>query len=118
VIESRIARCEWSVPHEGFIWASVVECWPTGEGLFRWEVSHHPPVPWLAPGLYVTPLNRAAAKLVPELLPSGLKDTRMIPEGRYAPGVIYQLAEPERTREWLAPLIERMDTRRLDRPRE
>jgi hypothetical protein len=39
LVESRLSHCEWSVRHEGFVWASVVECLATGEGLFRWEVS-------------------------------------------------------------------------------
>jgi len=115
VVESRLSGCEWSVRHEGYIWASVVECWANGEGLFRWEVSHQPPVPWLEPGLFVTPLNRASAALVPELLPPGL-DIRQLPRDRYASGVIYQLADPEKSRAWLGPWVERLKIRELGEP--
>jgi hypothetical protein len=62
----------------------------------------------LKAGLYVTPLNRAAAAVLPEVLPAGFVDQRQIPLSRYAAGVIYDLAEPARAREWLAPVLARM----------
>jgi hypothetical protein len=58
----------------------------------------------------VTPLNRAAAELVPELLPPGFRDLREIPDGPYAAGVIYGLADQAKLGEWLAPLRAKLKT--------
>jgi hypothetical protein len=37
VLERRLQKCEWSVRHEGYLWASVVECLAPGCGLFQWR---------------------------------------------------------------------------------
>lgn len=107
IVEERVGPCEWCARHEGYIWATVVECLTRDAGWFRWEVSSHPGVPWLPSGLYVTPLTRAAAALVPEILPSGI-EISSVPTDNFASAVIYQLAEPDKTREWLAPLLARI----------
>jgi hypothetical protein len=52
---------------------------------------------------------------VPELLPPGL-DIRHVPQDRYASGVIDVLAEPEKSRAWLAPWFERLTIRELGEP--
>lgn len=108
LVEARLADCEWWVRHDGYMWASVVECLAKGQGLFRWELSTEAPVPWLDPGVYVTPMNRAAAALVPELLPPGFGDLRQIPESRYASSVIYGLADQAKLAEWLAPVMKKL----------
>ena len=97
-IEARIGPCQWSSRHDEFMWASVVQCRTATDERYSWEVSNLPPRPWLPPAVYVTPLTRASAELVPELLPPGLKDLRFVPIAHYAAGVIYDVAQPDQAR--------------------
>ena len=95
VVEERAGPCQWSARHDEFIFATEIECSSANGGLFRWELSHSPPRRWLSQQpLYLTPLNRAAAALLPELLPSGMTSDRVPQQGRYGSGFLYDLARP------------------------
>jgi hypothetical protein len=105
----------WAAQHEGRVWTSVVKAELRDE-TFCWEVSSAPPRPWLPPGIYITPLNRRAAELVPELLPRGVTDLRFVPISHYASGVIYDIAQPDKAREWHAHVFARVRLKPIDRP--
>jgi hypothetical protein len=100
LVERRAGSCLWSAQHEGYMWKSVVRC-VAEDRVFTWEVSNGPPPrPWLSTGVYITPLNRDAATLIPELLPPGFRDLRHIPVCRYDAGVIYDIAQPDEAKRW------------------
>jgi hypothetical protein len=93
LIEERAGLCRWSALHDEVVWATNVEC-VTENGRPSWELNHRRPRRWLPKQpVYVTPLNQAAAMLVPELLPHGLRPERIAPWG-YRSGVVYDLALP------------------------
>lgn len=95
VVAERAGEVRWFARHEGFMWATVCEATTTRGDSYRWEISHSVPRPWLPQqDVYLTPLTRESAVLVPELLPPGFRDVRMIPSSRYAAGVIYDVANP------------------------
>jgi len=106
VVEERVGQCEWSSQHDEYIWASIITC-RSARGHYSWELSNLPPRPWLPRGAYVTPMSRDSADLVPEVLPPQLKDRRFIPIGRYAAGIIYDMARPAEARAWLMPFFEK-----------
>ena len=94
VIESRAGSCEWLAAHGEYIWATNVECVSNGNRTLAWEISHQPPRPWLEPqAVYVTPLSRHAAALVPELLPRRTR-VEQVPTSRFGSGALYDLAKP------------------------
>ena len=107
VVEQRVGRCEWSSRHDEFMWASVISCLTLGGRAYSWELSNLPPRPWLRPGVYVTPLSRDAAELVPEVLPPEIKDPRRVPVGQYAAGVVYDIAQPNEAHAWLEPFFQK-----------
>jgi hypothetical protein len=117
LVEARAGSCKWAAQHEGRMWTSVVQGEVLGE-TFRWEVSSVPPRPWLRPGIYITPLNRRAAELVPELLPAGVTDLRFVPISHYASGVIYDIAQPDKASEWHAHVFANVRLKPFDRPHE
>jgi hypothetical protein len=117
LVEARAGSCKWAAQHEGRMRTSVVQAEALGETL-RWEVSSAPPRPWLPPGIYITPLNRRAAELVPELLPQGVTDLRFVPISHYASGVIYDIAQPDKAREWHAQVFARVRLKPIDRTHE
>ena len=91
-IESRAGRCEWVAAHDEYIFATNIECMSGGPTRLVWELNHAAPRPWLERRvLYVTPVTRSAAELVPELLPSGVR-LEQIPLTKFSSGVIYDLA--------------------------
>ena len=94
IVAERVGPCEWHAYHVDSILASVIECAPADGFRLRWEVSHVAPRSWLPEQkFYVTPLNHAAAVLIPELVPQGLRVSGITQEG-YKSGVIYDLALP------------------------
>src|SRR5256885_1263747 len=94
LVERRAGDCRWSAKHDEYIWASNIGCELPDGRYYAWEISHVPPRDWLATKPpYVTPLSRAAAALVPELLPPGF-DMRDMPFGRFGSGVVYDSVRP------------------------
>jgi hypothetical protein len=92
VIQERAGTCWWTARHDEVIFATEIEC-NASSGVFRWELSHSPPRSWLpAQALYVTPLNRVAAELVPEILPPGI-DPKSVPQSGFGSGFLYDLAK-------------------------
>lgn len=92
LINRRAGAVQWTARHDEFIWASELDAQSNEGQVYRWDVSHLPPREWLpSQSLYVTPLNRSAADLVPELLPAGL-DRRHLPEAGYHAGFVHDLA--------------------------
>jgi len=108
VVEKRAGRCEWSSRHDEFMWASVISCVTERGRAYSWELSNLPPRPWLRPRVYVTPLSRDTAELVPEVLPRQITDPRHIPVGHYAAGVLYDLAQPTEAHAWLEPFFRKL----------
>jgi hypothetical protein len=106
LVSSRAGSVAWTVEHDEVIWASeVVAKADTGEE-YRWEISHAAPRQWLpVQSVYITPLNRAAARLLPELLPKELRDVHLIPLSRYGSGVIYDVAHPDKNMEHYGPWL-------------
>jgi hypothetical protein len=100
IVERRVGPCEWSSRHDEVMWASVIRCQSLAGRAYSWELSNLPPRPWLRPAVYVTPLSRDAAELVPEVLPPQIKDPRRVPFGQYAARVIYDIAQPDEARAW------------------
>jgi hypothetical protein len=104
LVMSRAGLVVWTVQHHEYIWASEIEA-RAESGVYRWELSHLAPRPWLASQtVYLTPLNRPAAELTPELLPQGLRDIQIPPAG-YRAGVIYDIAQPAKAREHFGPWL-------------
>lgn len=95
-IESKAGGCSWAAAHNEYIFATNIECKSFGTPGLTWEISHNPLRPWLGrQAVYVTPLSRSAAVLLPELLPSGVAIDQ-VPLTRFSSGVIYDLAKPTR----------------------
>jgi hypothetical protein len=95
LVEQRAGHCQWSAKHDEYIWASNIACELPDHRYYMWEISHVPPRDWLAARrLYLTPLGRDAAALVPELLPQGF-EMRNVPSSRYGSGVIYDSVRPD-----------------------
>jgi len=106
VITSRAGPVRWRAEHDEVIWASEIEATTDAGETYRWELSHAAPRSWLPPQpLYITPLNLAAVRLVPELVPSELRDLRLIPLSPYGSGIIYDMAHPDKALECYGPWL-------------
>ena len=87
----------WRAYHEDWIFATRVDysaVSPSGEQLLlSWEVRHgFPPRDWMPKrDLYITPLSRDAAELIPQLLPPGVRP-QDLPLSRFYAGVVYDIA--------------------------
>jgi hypothetical protein len=87
----------WRAYHDDWIFATCVDYSaesPSGEQvLLSWEVRHHsPPRDWIPKqDLYITPLTRDAAELIPELLPAGVRP-RDLSLSKVGAGYVYDLA--------------------------
>jgi hypothetical protein len=56
-------------------------------------------------GWYITPVNRNAAFLLPQLMPPGLLVSQFPTGGPYAAMFIHCQADPEQARTWLQPFL-------------
>jgi hypothetical protein len=105
LVASRGGAAVWRATHRHWIDETDIECRLEGGVRCSWTVSHSPPRPWLArQTYYVTPTNRRAARLIPELLPGNLTPG-VFAEQSWGSGVAYDMAEPTRAREWLEPFL-------------
>jgi hypothetical protein len=78
IVETRLGSCRWSSRHDEVIWATNIECTDARERTLSWELSHLPPREWLPKQrTYITPLNRTAAEVTPELLPVGVRASHL-----------------------------------------
>lgn len=99
LVRQRAGLVTWSAAHRDDLRETDVECrLPDGQRCC-WEVSHYRPRPWVRQDVYFTPTNRAAATLVPELIPRGRLIPGRFPEQPCAGGAVHDMAEPERARE-------------------
>jgi hypothetical protein len=107
-IHARAGAIAWRASHRDWLSETDLEGTTAQGSLCCWTVTHWPPRPWLPrQDVYVTPTNRAAAALIPELVPGRLKPTAL-PEQACRPGAIYDLVEPQKAHEWLEPHLRRM----------
>jgi len=87
----------WRAYHDDWIFATCVDYSaesPSGEQvLLSWEVRHDsPPRDWMPKqDLYITPLTRDAAELIPDLLPAGVRP-RDLSLSKVGAGYVYDLA--------------------------
>jgi hypothetical protein len=108
VIEARAGAVTWRATHRDWLSETDLEGTTRDGTSSRWTVTHWPPRPWLPRlGVYITPTNRSAGALVPELIPRDVA-VEALPIQAYRPGAIYDLAEPLKAREWLEPYLRRM----------
>jgi hypothetical protein len=105
LVASRGGAAVWRATHRDWIDETEIECTLEGGVRCCWTFSHGPPRPWLVrQSYYVTPTNRHAARLIPELLPGNLKPG-VFAEQPWGSGVAYDMAEPTKAREWLEPFL-------------
>ena len=109
LLTSRARVLAWSSMHRDFLSETLIRCSTEGGELCCWELSSVRPVPWLDPGpWYITPTNRAAARLVPELVPSGVS-VEEFPEGcHWTATAVHCQAQPDRAAEWLAGFLAKL----------
>jgi hypothetical protein len=97
LVTTALPNGRWRAYHEDWIFATRVDysaVSPSGEQLLlSWEIRHgSPPRDWMPKrDLYVTPMTRDAAELIPQLLPPGLRP-QDLPLSRFYAGVVYDIA--------------------------
>jgi hypothetical protein len=107
ILESGFGPCRWSSRHDNVIWATDIECRDATGRFLRWELSHLAPRDWLPPqAVYITPLNRAAAEAVPELLPVGVCAAHLTARG-YRAGAVHDSGRSPGQTTPLGALLER-----------